>query len=106
MNIRVTPSATFGREGMDIYTTEHITFAQAAMGDDIIVKTVDGDVKFPIKGGTQNGTRIRLKNKGVCNVHNPKSRGNQYTTLVVDVPKKMNSAQKKALKAFDEEMKK
>ena len=104
VNIRVTPSATFGREGMDIYTTEHITFAQAAMGDDIIVKTVDGDVKFPIKGGTQNGTRIRLKNKGVCNVHNPKSRGNQYTTLVVDVPKKLNSKQKQALKEYDKLM--
>ncbi len=106
VNIRVTPSSKFGREGMDIYTTEHISFAQAALGDDIIVKTVDGDVKFPIKGGTQNGTRIRLKHKGVCNVHNPKSRGHQYTTLIVDVPTKMNSEQKKALKAFDKAMNK
>ena len=106
VNIRVTPSAKFGREGMDIYTNEHISFAQAALGAELTVDTVDGPVKTTVKAGTQNGTRIRLKGKGVCNVHNPKSRGNHYITFEVDVPKKLNSKQKEALKAFDEAMQK
>ncbi|MBQ2643153.1 MAG: molecular chaperone DnaJ [Eubacterium sp.] len=106
VNVRVKPSNEFGREGMDIYTSVRISYADAVLGADIQVNTIDGEVKFPIKAGTQTGTRIRLKGKGVANVHNPKQRGHQYTTLVVDVPKKLNSAQKKKLKEFDELMKK
>ncbi|MFR8739351.1 MAG: DnaJ C-terminal domain-containing protein, partial [Eubacterium sp.] len=58
--------------------------------------------KFNIKPGTQTGTRIRLKGKGVCNVHNQNTKGDQYSTLVVDVPTHLNSEQKELLKKFDE----
>ncbi|MFQ9514939.1 MAG: molecular chaperone DnaJ [Eubacterium sp.] len=102
VDIRVIPSNEFQRDGMDVYTTTYISFAQATLGGDIRVKTIDGDVKFPIKPGTQTGTRIRLKGKGICNVHNQSVRGNQYSTLVVKVPTKLNSEQKELLKKFDE----
>ena len=102
VDIRVIPSSEFQRDGMDVYTTTYISFAQAALGGDIRVKTIDGDVKFPIKPGTQTGTRIRLKGKGICNVHNQGVRGNQYSTLVVKVPTKLNPEQKDLLKRFDE----
>ncbi len=102
VDIRVTPSSEFERDGMDVYTQTYISFAQAALGGDIRVKTIDGDVKFPIKPGTQTGTRIRLKGKGICNVHNSNVRGNQYSTLVVKVPTKLSMEQKDLLRRFDE----
>ncbi len=101
VDIRVSPSAEFRREGMDVYTDVSISFAQAALGGDIRVKTVDGDVKFPIKAGTQPGTRIRLKGKGICNVHNQSVRGNQYTTLNIKVPTKLSSEQKELIRQLD-----
>jgi molecular chaperone DnaJ len=102
VDIRVIPSNEFERDGMDVYTTTYISFAQAALGGDIRVKTIDGDVKFPIKAGTQTGTRIRLKGKGICHVHNKNMRGNQYSTLVVKVPSKLSAEQKDLIKKLDE----
>ena len=102
VDVRVSPSANFERDGMNLYNNTHISYAQAALGGDIRVKTIDGDVKFNIKPGTQTGTRIRLKGKGVCNVHNQNTKGDQYSTLVVDVPTHLNSEQKELLKKFDE----
>lgn len=101
VDIRVTPSNIFERDGMDIHTQTYISFAQAALGGDIRVKTIDGDVRFPIKPGTQTGTRIRLKGKGVCHVHNKDVRGNQYSTLIVEVPTKLSNEQKNLIKEFD-----
>ena len=91
----------FARDGMNLYSTASITFTEAALGGDVKIKTIDGDVLFPIKAGTQTDTRIRLKGKGVPSLRDKTKRGDQYTTLVVKVPEKMNSKQKEALKAFD-----
>lgn len=102
VDVTVTPSSEFERDGMDVYTKTYISFAQAALGGDVRVRTIDGDVKFPIKAGTQTGTRIRLKGKGICNVHNQNVRGNQYSTLVVKVPTKLSSEQKDLIKKLDE----
>lgn len=94
----------FQRDGMSLYSTSPITFTEAALGGDIKVKTIDGDVLFNIKPGTQTDTTIRLKGKGVPSLRDKTKRGDQYTTLVVKVPEKMNSKQKDALKAFEEVM--
>ncbi|MBE5959284.1 MAG: molecular chaperone DnaJ [Lachnospiraceae bacterium] len=101
VEVRIARDPNFEREGTTLYSTCSISFAQAAIGGDIRVKTVDGDVLFPIKPGTQTGTRIRLKGKGVPSLRNKEIRGDQYTTLVVRVPEKLNHEQKEALKAFD-----
>ena len=102
MDVRVIPSREFRREGMDIYNTTYISYAQAALGGDVRVNTVYGDVKTTIKPGTQTGTRVRLKGKGMPHVHNMQALGNQYTTLVVQVPTHLNSEQKELLRKFDE----
>lgn len=96
---------TFERDGNNLYSLEYISFAEAALGGDIKVKTIDGDVLFPIKAGTQTNTKIRLKGKGVPFLGAKDRRGDQYTTLIVDVPKHLNSKQKDALKAFADTMK-
>lgn len=96
----------FERDGVNLFSEMNIAFADAALGGDIKVRTIDGDVLFPIKAGTQTGTTIRLKGKGVPYLNNKDKRGDQYTRLVVDVPKHLNSKQKEALKAFKAAMEK
>ena len=66
------------------------------------MKTVDGPVELKIVAGTQSGTRMRLRGKGVPSLQNPKIRGDQFVTIVVETPKKLNKKQKDALKAYAE----
>ena len=88
---------------MDLYTNTSISFAQAAIGGDVRVNTVDGDVLFNIKPGTQTDTRIRLRGKGVPSLRNKDVRGDHYVTLVVQVPDKLSNGAKELLKQFDKE---
>lgn len=91
----------FERDGADVYLEQKISFVTAALGDDIQVKTVHGEVKLRIPAGTQTGKRFRLSGKGA-----PRLRGNgngdQFVVVTVDVPTKLNKEQKKALEAFQE----
>ena len=94
----------FQRQDYDIYSTAPITFAQAALGAEVRIKTIDGDVMYTVKPGTQTDTRVRLRGKGVPTTRNKQVRGDHYVTLVVQVPTKMNAEQKELLKAFDQAM--
>ena len=104
VEVRVASNPNFIRQDMDIFSNVEISFAQAALGGDLRVKTVDGEVIYTVRPGTQSGTRVRLKGKGVPSVRNKDVRGDHYVTLVVQVPKKMNRAQKEALKKYAEAM--
>ena len=86
---------------MNIYSTAPMSFAQATLGGDVRISTIDGDVMYNVKPGTQTDTRIRLKGKGVPSLRNKSVRGDHYVTLVVQVPTKLNNEAKEALKAFD-----
>ncbi|MGL5354093.1 MAG: DnaJ C-terminal domain-containing protein, partial [Clostridium sp.] len=97
IRINVTPSKKFTRKGVDIYIDAHISMAKAALGTEITVATVDGDVKYTIPQGTQSGTLFRLKNKGIPRV-NSSGRGDQYVKVIVDIPKTLNEKQKEALR--------
>jgi molecular chaperone DnaJ len=101
VNIRVASHSLFKRKGFDISIDRHISFAKATFGCEIKVPTVDGDVKYEIPAGTQPGTVFRLKGKGVPRV-NSSGRGDQYVTVIVDVPKTLNDKQKEALRMFME----
>ncbi len=102
VDVRVIPSREFQRDGLDIYNTTYISFAQAALGGEVRVNTIYGDVKTTIKPGTQTGTRVRLKGKGMPHVHNSQIVGNQETTMVVQVPVHLNNEQKELIRRFDE----
>lgn len=101
IRIKVAPSKKFTRKGSDIYIDTHISMGQAALGVEVTVPTVDGDVKYKIPAGTQSGTLFRLKGKGVPRV-NSSGRGDQYVKVIVDIPKNLTEKQKEALKAFME----
>lgn len=101
IRINVAPSKKFVRKGNDIYLDTHISMAKAALGTEITVATVDGDVKYTVPAGTQSGTLFRLKGKGVPRV-NSSERGDQYVKVIVDIPKNLNDKQREALKVFME----
>lgn len=91
----------FVRQDMDIFSNEEISFAQAALGCDLRVSTVDGDVIYTVKPGTQSGTRVRLKGKGVPSLRNKSVRGDHYVTLTVRIPTRLSEEAKRALREYD-----
>lgn len=94
----------FKRQDMSIFSTVPISFTKAALGGPIRIKTVDGEVEYEIKAGTQTDTKVRLRGKGVPSLRNKNLRGDHYVTFVVQVPERMNEAQKEALRKFEEAM--
>ena len=91
----------FERDGADIYLEHKISFVSAALGDEIQVKSVHGDVNLKIPAGTQTGTRFRLRGKGAPRLRGT-GNGDQYVIVKIDVPTKLNRDQKKALESFQE----
>lgn len=88
------------RQGINIFSTVAIDFPTAVLGGEIKVKTCDSDVMLTIKPGTQSDSKMRLKGKGVPLLRNPNMRGDQYVTIVVNVPTNLNSTQKAALENY------
>ncbi len=101
VEVIVSPHPIFQRQDMNIFSTAPISFAQAALGGETRIRTVDGDVIYEVKPGTQTDTRIRLKGKGVPSLRNKNVRGDHYVTLVVQVPTGLSAEAKEALRAFD-----
>lgn len=104
VEVLVSRHPVFQRQDRDIYSTAPVTFAQAALGGDVRIKTIDGEVIYTVKPGTQTDTRVRLRNKGVPSLRNRQMRGDHYVTLVVEVPTNMTQEQKDLLIQFDKAM--
>ena len=102
VEVNVARHPIFQRQDMNIFSTAPLTYAQAALGGTVRINTVDGEVEYEVKPGTQTDTRIRLKGKGVPSLRNSNVRGDHYVTLVVQTPTKLNEKAKEALRAFDE----
>ena len=102
VQVAISRHPIFQRRDMDIYSTAPLTFAQAALGAEVRISTIDGDVLYEVKPGTQTDTQIRLRGKGVPSLRNKNVRGDQYVTLVVQVPTRLNEEAKQALRKFDE----
>ena len=96
---QVEPSDIFDREGTEIHYTLPISFAQAALGDEVEVPTVHGKVKLKIPAGTQTGTSFRLKGKGAPRLRGT-GNGDQHVKVTVVTPKNLNEKQKEAIRAF------
>lgn len=105
VEINVSQHPIFKRQDYDVYSTVPISFAQAALGATIRIPTVDGEVEYEVKAGTQTDTRVRLRGKGIPSLRNSNVRGDHYVTLVVQVPTNMNREQREALQAYDDLMK-
>lgn len=102
VEVNISRHPIFQRQDMNIYSTAPISFAQAALGAEVRISTIDGDVLYEVKPGTQTDTRIRLKGKGIPSLRSKSIRGDHYVTLVVQVPTGLNTEAKEALRKFDE----
>lgn len=102
VEVIVSSHETFERQGMDIFSIVSISYPIAALGGSIMIDTVDGRIVYDVKAGTQTGTQIRFRNKGVPSLRNRDIRGNHYVTLVVEVPTRLSKEAKDALRRFDE----
>ena len=91
----------FSRQNMDVLCEVPISFGQAALGSQIQVPTLDGKVPYDIPEGTQTGTTFTLLGKGIPDVHNPRRRGNQRFTVVVETPTRLTKEQKDLLRQLD-----
>ena len=103
ITISVRPHPLFRREGTSILSEFPVTFAQAALGAELEVPTIDGNVRYDLPEGTQSGVTFRLKGKGIPAI-NGRGRGDQYVTVRVETPKNLNREQKEALRKFAELM--
>jgi len=99
--IRVKPHKIFKRDHDDIYMELPITFSQAALGCEILVPTLSVNTKIKIPSGTESGTIMRLKNKGIRNVNRYKT-GDQFINIKVETPKKLNRKQRALFKELSE----
>ncbi len=101
VTVYVAKDSHFIRKGLDVFAEEPISFVQAALGDKITIRTIDGTEELSIKPGTQPGDVVTLKGKGMPNLRNNRVKGNLFITLRVVVPTSLTEAQKEILRQFD-----
>ena len=103
VEVSVSRHAYLQRQDRDIYSTAEISYAQAALGGEIRIETVDGDVLYEVKPGTKTHTTIRLKGKGVPTLQSKGTvRGDHMVTLIIKTPTNLNAEAKELLRKFDE----
>ena len=96
ITINVRTHSRFKRDNYDLFVNEIIPFSLAALGGTTTVKTVDNELKLKVRAGTQSHTMVRLRGEGVPHVRGG-GKGDLYVRLVIEVPEKLNRAQKKAM---------
>lgn len=99
--VHIKPHPIFKREGYNVICEVPISFAQAALGAEIEVPTLEGNTRLDIPEGTQSGTIFKLKNKGIRHLRGS-GRGDQYVKVNVEVPRSLTEKQKELLRQFAE----
>lgn len=101
LKVNVAEKPGFERKGMDIYTTIRIPFTTAVFGGEVQVQTIDGAVLCKISEGTQSGTKIRLRGKGVVSMKDSAVRGDQYVVVQIQVPQNLGEEAKQKLREYE-----
>ncbi|MGM9614005.1 MAG: molecular chaperone DnaJ [Oscillospiraceae bacterium] len=101
VTVQVQPSPIFQREGSNLYMSTTLSFVQAALGAEIQVPTLEGDVSLNIPEGTQTGSVFRLRGKGVQSLRGG-GRGDQYVTVNLETPKNLSAREKELLRELAE----
>lgn len=103
LKVTVQDKPGFRREGMDVYTTVQIPFTTAVFGGEARIQTIHGDVICKIKPGTQSGSKIRLRGKGIVSMKDAKVFGDQYTVVEIQVPTTLTPQAARKLREFETE---
>lgn len=101
IQIQIKPHPVFSRRGNDTYCDVPVTFAQAALGKEIEVPTIDGTVKYKLQPGTQPSDVYTIRNAGIPYVSRPGYRGDHHIKIILEVPYDMSDEQKVLLEQFD-----
>ncbi|HIU02406.1 MAG TPA: J domain-containing protein [Candidatus Onthocola gallistercoris] len=101
LTVHVAGKPGYERKGMDVYTTVRVPFSTAILGGEARVATLYGNVLCRIREGTQSGSKIRLKGKGIVSMKDPSVHGDQYVTVEVEVPTHLSAEAKQKLKEFE-----
>ena len=102
LKVHILEKPGFKREGRDVYITENIPYTTAVLGGTARFRTLYGPVECRIPAGTQSGSKIRIKNKGIVAMNHPEIHGDEYVTIQIQVPKKVTAEEKRIM----EELKK
>lgn len=101
LKVHVASRPGFERKGMDVYAPVRIPFSTAILGGKVEVQTLRGRVKCTIKPGTQSGTKLRLRDKGIVSMKDPSKFGCHYAVVEIDVPRNLSDEAKQKLVEFD-----
>jgi len=101
VTVQVRPHHSFERDGVHVHSRIHVSVVQAILGDELEVDTLDGKVKYTMPDGTQSGTVFRLRGRGIPTISG-NGRGDQFVTVVVDIPGGLNAEQRELLEKFGE----
>ena len=105
LNVHIAKDQKYTRIGQDVYTRQNIPYTTAILGGEARVDTLYGPVTCKIPAGSQTGSRLRLKNKGIVSMKNKNVYGDEYVTLEVTVPKRVSAEERELLlklKAMEE----
>lgn len=101
LNITVSEKPGWERKDMDVYSTVRVPFTTAVFGGEALVSTLYGNVLCKIAAGTQSGTKIKLRGKGIVSMSNPSVHGDQYVTVQIDVPSHLSAEAEQKLHEFE-----
>ena len=90
---------------MDVYSSVSVPFTTAVFGGETVIPTLSGNVVCRIREGTQSGSRIRLKGKGIVSMKNPSVHGDLYVKVQIQVPTSVSPQARQKLREFEEAMK-
>ena len=102
LKVHVQPKPGFDRKGMDIYTQIEVPFTTVVFGGEAPVDTLSGRVMCRIPEGTQAGSKIRLRGKGIVSMKDSSVHGDEYVTVQVKVPKNLSPQAKQKLREFQQ----
>ncbi len=102
LEVTVLNKAGYERKGMDVYTSVQIPYTTAVFGGEAVVQTLYGPVVCKIKEGTQSGSKIRLRGKGVVSMKDPKVHGDHYVTIQIQVPTHLSVGARQKLKEYEQ----
>ena len=101
LRVTVGEKPGFERKGSDVYTTVQIPFTTAVFGGEAVVPTLYGNVVCKIREGTQSGTKIRLRGKGIVSMKDASVHGDQYAVVQIAVPTRLSEEAKRKLKEYE-----
>ena len=102
LKVHIMEDKRYTRDGNDVFITESVPYTTAILGGEADFDTLYGPVKCKVPAGSQSGSKVRLKNKGIVSMNNKNSYGDEYVTIQISVPKNISEREKALLKELRE----